>query len=50
MFISLKWVEAAPPPAKSAPRKDKAKAKTKTRRDAEPAAGAGAPERQGARP
>ena len=41
-------VALAPPAAKSAPRKDKAK--TKTRRNAEPAAGAGAPERQGARP
>jgi MSHA biogenesis protein MshK len=41
-------VALAPPGAKSAPRKDKAKAKT--RRNAEPAVGAGAPERQGARP
>jgi len=43
-------VALAPPAAKSAPRKDKVKAKTKTRRNAEPAAGAGVPERQGARP
>lgn len=43
-------VALAPPAAKSAPRKDKDKAKAKTRRNAEPAAGAGAPEHQGARP
>lgn len=39
---------AAPAAAKSAPRKDKARGKS--RRDAKPAADAGAPVRQGARP